>query len=492
MRLIASIKSSLSQKASVREGLHRSLMRSISAVTNLVFTQLMIFGRVTILLLSGRFHVAHLYASFVRDHHEDSLKSALGLPVAREASPGLSELFHELVTKGALGLEHRPTFGQIEESRKLFAQARDLQRKASLSRGLSPLSPRLMGSDFFLTVGHFADGFISRLVLNPAELEPYSYWLLRSRGFNRAYVELFRPHLSLLELDPLLTRMLEEEMWFLKDVSTFVELADGRILHTHEARHQAQIVLNSDSHSGFLQCPPAYMEAGLEELEKRGLDPNSWFISIHVREGGLSRGANYSRNASISTYEKAIDTVIECGGQVIRVGDTFSPKLRDRKGLLDYAHVIDQVPEANVFFMARPRFLIATSSGALTMAASFGTPIVITNATHILLQPSYPNTIMLPKLYVSAEKSIVPFSEVFSDRLPRSATHIGIIKEPNHKLRENSIDEIVSATLTALESTFREERLAGVEWDLSLYPEAKSIPPPVDINFAEKWKDAFS
>jgi putative glycosyltransferase (TIGR04372 family) len=240
-----------------------------------------------------------------------------------------------------------------------------------------------------------------------------------------------------------------------------------------------------------MSCPIAYAEVGMKEMEKGGLNPAGWFIVLHVRQAGLSRASSYSRNADISSYEKAINAVIKMGGQVVRVGSGNMPRLKPRKGLLDYAHEKHQLSEANVFFMAKARLMLATASGASAMATSFGTPLMITNATHVLLQPSYANTIMLPQLFICETNGVRPFSEVFCEEIRPWLTSKQKNRQLHHSLRENSADEIRSATLDALTSVSSEQGLTGVPWNLSLYPEAKSFPPPIESNFATKWSHAF-
>ena len=102
-----------SDRTSFRRGLRKSLILTLWAIRTLALAQLVTLGRFKQLLLLGRFHVAQLYASFFRELHEDSLKTALGLPLSGGAKLQPSEQFHQLVRQGAMGLEYRQTFRQI-------------------------------------------------------------------------------------------------------------------------------------------------------------------------------------------------------------------------------------------------------------------------------------------------------------------------------------------------------------------------------------------
>ena len=122
---------------------------------------------------------------------------------------------------------------------------------------------------------------------------------------------------------------------------------------------------------------------GWKVLNELGVPSNSWFVTLHVREpgwrDGKDKGENW-RNCNIETYYKAINTITDAGGWVIRIGDPISmTRLPEMNNVIDYAHNKIKSDWMDVFLSSECKFMIATSSGMYTMCEAFGVPVVMTN-----------------------------------------------------------------------------------------------------------------
>jgi putative glycosyltransferase (TIGR04372 family) len=137
----------------------------------------------------------------------------------------------------------------------------------------------------------------------------------------------------------------------------------------------------------LLEVPDTVNEFGKQYLDAQGLDPQSWFVTLHMRETndiGKYKGGD---DVDPATYVAAINTILDLGGQVIRIGDNSMTPL-DSLGVrservLDYAHVRAKHPQLDVYFLSACRYMIGTGSGPITFPNEFGRPVLYTNVPAI-------------------------------------------------------------------------------------------------------------
>ena len=131
-----------------------------------------------------------------------------------------------------------------------------------------------------------------------------------------------------------------------------------------------------------LHIPEATAAPLAEALVRRGVDPDRWFVTLHMREVGyrFRQGIDELRCVDPETYVPMIVRLIrEQGGQVVRLGDPSSKPLPPMKGLIDLAPFPDSFAE-QAFAVSRSRFLVGSDSGPTQLACGFGTPVASTNA----------------------------------------------------------------------------------------------------------------
>lgn len=161
-------------------------------------------------------------------------------------------------------------------------------------------------------------------------------------------------------------------------------------------------------------------QRGLQQLEAFGVPPGSWFICLHCRESGFHKympGQEY-RNANIDTYAKAIDWVIEQGGWVFRLGDPSMRPLKERPGLIDYAHSSRKSDWFDIFLGSEARYTLGSCSGPSSMSATFGKPMAMPNSLPLSAVPFYCHAelgLATPKLLRSSQTGkLLTFEEIMS------------------------------------------------------------------------------
>jgi putative glycosyltransferase (TIGR04372 family) len=190
-----------------------------------------------------------------------------------------------------------------------------------------------------------------------------------------------------------------------------------------------------------------------------GFKDHDWFVTVHVRDNFLSR-PNYGRNADISSYLPAIKHIISQGGFVVRIGGKDSKNLPKIPGLLDYAHFPGKLRMMDIFFLAKAKFMIATTSGPIGVASSFGTPILWTNAPDIGKAVFHPRSLLIPKLIQNKKQEIINMSDILSSPLGYTDSQINKLEESENYFqgytwRNNSETEIINGVYEMLKEKFK-------------------------------------
>ncbi len=133
-----------------------------------------------------------------------------------------------------------------------------------------------------------------------------------------------------------------------------------------------------------------------------GLPRDAWFVLLHVRESSFKPGwethHQYTRNAVIDTYDRAIEHIVSQGGWVIRGGDPSMRRLPPRKNVIDYATSPMRSPELDVLLCAECKFFLGTNSGFSLAPPLFGKRCLLTNWSPLANPNWYPDDIFVPKL----------------------------------------------------------------------------------------------
>jgi len=142
-------------------------------------------------------------------------------------------------------------------------------------------------------------------------------------------------------------------------------------------------------------------------------------VCLHVRDSDPSQSGDSFvslRSNDCEDYIPAIKQVVDAGGWVVRLGDRSASRMPNLAQLIDYAHA-DQQDWIDFYLLSTAKFIIATNSGPMWAAGTFGVPVLYTNAAPIVIQSYFKDTITLPQL-------------VWSDQLNRLLSFEEQMQEP--------------------------------------------------------------
>ncbi len=194
-------------------------------------------------------------------------------------------------------------------------------------------------------------------------------------------------------------------------------------------------------------------------LKQIGIDlQKDWFVTLHARESGYAEKKNskreFFRNGNIEDYNLAIDFVIKSGGKVVRVGDKSMSKIKEKPGLIDYAHSKHKSKKLDILLAANSKFCIATSSGFFSIACLFDVPVILTNTSHsIVYFRLKKRDFFVPSLLKdkNSNKLLKLNKTMFP---PYSMVNVGVDKKYNEwnlEYIKNSPEDILHATEEMLE-----------------------------------------
>jgi len=160
----------------------------------------------------------------------------------------------------------------------------------------------------------------------------------------------------------------------------------------------------------FPQSLELPMKAALTSL---GLQPDKWFVVLHLREMGYQHRQGVSEERSVNPYDylPAIKRIIQDhGGQVVRIGDPSMTPLPPMEGLTDLCKIPNSFP-LQAYASARARFFFGTDSGPTQLAGAFKTPVASTNAFGICVWNDGDVVLNKKVFHLSGEE--IPTRELF-------------------------------------------------------------------------------
>ena len=207
--------------------------------------------------------------------------------------------------------------------------------------------------------------------------------LPENRTVNRDFADYWRSYVSLVTdlAEITATKERYKTSWIFTDHVTF---PDGKTWPRDLAYRIIQNQWEKEGREPLLTLKDEHRERGQSFLRQQGMPEGGWFVALHVRSPGFFKedsrsNANFRRNADIMTYLPAIGEITRRGGWVVRLGDSSTPRLPKMAQVIDYAHLDREKGWLDVFLVAASRFFLGTSSGPVSMAENFGTPIIGAN-----------------------------------------------------------------------------------------------------------------
>ncbi len=285
----------------------------------------------------------------------------------------------------------------------------------------------------------------------------YSQTILLAYGYiaNPCYLNYWRRYINI-NSEPLEMQNLLPTVEYLEEYLTFTTLLDGQVVYRPDAYILVQKQWEAERRSPLLTLLDSDYERGWACLQKLGVPKNAWFVGLHVREPGYHKQYNNSnrdgRNADISTYILAIQSIVNRGGWVIRMGDSTMKPLPPMNQVIDYAHSKAKSDWMDVFLWSQCRFFIGSASGPIYVPPTFGVPCVITNWTILGIRPFFGNSIFIPKLLFSErEQRYLNFTEILSNSIGYVNEATKFLASMGIKVIDNTPEEIKELVMEMLD-----------------------------------------
>lgn len=214
--------------------------------------------------------------------------------------------------------------------------------------------------------------------------------------------------------------------------------------------------------SNLLETSPIHLKftnneeiRGKKYLKKMGLDINSKFICLNVRDSAFLKhffpGCNFDyhnyRDSDINNYVLAADELTKRGYFVIRMGAKVEkPLITKNPKIIDYACNGMRNDFMDVYLAAKCKFCISTSTGWDSLPLIFRRPIILVNYPEIkLLSTIQIDQLFIPKHFLSKEnKKKLSLTEIL---LNNNELSIEYFKSNGIELQENSPEEICEVVI---------------------------------------------
>jgi len=335
-------------------------------------------------------------------------------------------------------------YGQTWASRSIMQRVLDARNDFARAHQLDKLGIRFL-SAFPTAIGHIAvlDSYVKMGILgrrSPAR----PILLVGSKLANPCYLDYWRRYLPDMITDPVAIEFLSPLVKYLEDHIFVVMNPSGRQVMEYDyggTAEQASIQAQweAEGRGPLLTLTDSDQERGWACLKRLGVPADAWFVGLHVREGrNRSRGV---RDADISTYRTAIESIVARGGWVIRMGSPSMTSLPPMPQVIDYAHSEARSDWMDVFLWARCRFFIGTPSGPAWVPPTFGVPCVATNWTY-LSRRWFGQDLFIPKLLWSeSEERYLSFAEALTSSVG-VAEALDYLSSQGVRIVDNTPEEI--------------------------------------------------
>ena len=339
----------------------------------------------------AHFHLGRLLGAILVAGGRSNLQPAINLlEKAAALKPCYAEAYEQL--------------GIITESPAYFDRHCRLMLERAEKHPLGALGVRVISDVYTHAMGHLASGLDVYLKAQALGWIPrYQSILLAPPGrvANPCLLGYWKKYLHVVSDEKMIRELRPVTRILLQDAGR-IPCPNGKIMNAMESLSYVQTEWEAQGRAPLLSLSDADRERGWQCLKKMGVPDGVWFVTMHVREGGYKReGAdvyNASRNADVETYLKAVKTITNRGGWVIRVGEPTMKPLVPIPQVVDYARSKFKCDWMDIFLCSQCRFYMGASGGLFATPHVFGVPILATNWPAGLL-PFGNKNVLVPKLF---------------------------------------------------------------------------------------------
>jgi putative glycosyltransferase (TIGR04372 family) len=257
-----------------------------------------------------------------------------------------------------------------------------------------------------------------------------------------------------------------------------------------------------------LKFNAAELKTGKAFLSSVGLNKNSKFVCLHVRDDSFLAKAKVSdsttrdwsyhnyRNSDIKTYVASAEALANLGYTVFRMGSIVNePLVSMHPGVIDYATNGMRTEFLDIFLGAHCFFTVSTGSGWDSVVQMFRRPLILVNhlpllnpALHTMKGFVYPK-----KLRVSTGANFLSLKEAAQLNVA-PAYWASQFSDAGVEIRDLSSEELVEAVTemaqrvegTFVETPEQKEMQAKLKHILSTHPKLQPLPNyyPIRAQFA--------
>jgi putative glycosyltransferase (TIGR04372 family) len=334
--------------------------------------------------------------------------------------------------------------GRYSESVLRIKAAAMRQKECRSGSGLEALGIRICGSNVLNPFGHMAIALEVRAKRRMLGL--YSHNPILMLTGNEGNTELgsyWSEHYPTVSVSAQTRQNLEAALWPIVENIGWVE-GDAQPLSLYEAVAETEEIWANEGLGPLLSVSVEHEIKGRSLLTKHGVTPTDWFVALHVRSG--EGGLDYGRNAIQDTYGLAVKLIREHGGHIVLLGN-LNTVIKPHPKVISMEAERKKFPWLDLFLLGSARFVIGTQSGPTSVAAAFGTPVLMTNAVGWGFLPYHSSMIVLPKriLDSKSETRILTLSEMAERNLLTVDSYLGESADHRYRWLDNSASEIKRA-----------------------------------------------
>lgn len=276
--------------------------------------------------------------------------------------------------------------GEEAESVRFCTPLIDKEMERAAADELGALGFRVLAPDDLTTrIGEMAHQLELHVKMKQLGWLPPFVTLLvapRERVVNPCLLDYWRQYIAVID-DPKLIERIEPLKERIAFNPVYMRLPDGRAMSKNRVYHAVQEEWQRQGRGPLLDLRRRHVERGEEGLRRLGVPAGAWFVCVHVRESTYLRegvgSPEAARNADIATFFPAMQAITRRGGWILRLGDPAMTPLPAMPNVVDYALSAERSDWMDVFLAASCRFMLATTSGMMAVALSFGVPVAATN-----------------------------------------------------------------------------------------------------------------
>ena len=337
-----------------------------------------------------------------------------------------------------------------------FIRAGNISTEIFRSIGIPNNRLRFVGKDIVNSIGHAAMCLSLRKKILDVDADLETKYLITAESkVNNNFLSYWYSFFPPFIFNSSVQIIIEREVWpFFEDINSVG--TKGGVIPLLEAHDKYTRAWENLSRDPILKLTDEHRAFGYKFLEDRNFSKisNGRFITIHVRNSkawvnGKLVSSSPGRNASLDTYRKTANHLMNLGYFVVLVGEPSNNSLASHPQFIDYSRSKHQIDKLNTFFLAECDFLIGTNSGPICVPPCFGKRVLMTNAPSIGRSAYFTDSLVLPKM-VRSGSYVLTLDEMYKTGAFWSDSDIDFQKDGSLGWLDNSEDDILEGALEML------------------------------------------